>query len=52
MLHFKDSFETGDIRVVRHCIGAFGVNTYLIVCRKTKKAADNAALRYYFSLCA
>lgn len=39
MLHFKDSFETGDIRVVRHCIGSFGVNTYLIVCRKTKKAA-------------
>ena len=39
MLHFKDEFETEDYKVIRHCIGSFGVNTYIIICKKTHKAA-------------
>ena len=39
MLHYKDEFETEDYKIVRYCIGEFGVNTYVIICKKTRKAA-------------
>lgn len=39
MLHFKDEFETPDLKIIRHCIGSFAVNTYLLICKKTHAAA-------------
>ena len=39
MLHFKDEFETPNIKIVRHNIGSFGVNTYFLICKKTHHAA-------------
>lgn len=39
MLHFKDEFETENIKIIRHNIGSFGVNTYILICRKTRHAA-------------
>ncbi|MBQ1925612.1 MAG: MBL fold metallo-hydrolase [Proteobacteria bacterium] len=38
-LHFKDDFETQNIRVVRHCINSFGVNTYFLISKHTRDAA-------------
>lgn len=38
-LHFKDEFETQNVRVVRHCIGSFGVNTYFMISKKTRETA-------------
>lgn len=39
MLHFKDAFESENYKVLRHCIGSFGVNTFTLICKKTKEAA-------------
>ncbi len=39
MLHFKDGFETENIKIVRHNIGSFGVNTYFLISKKTRHAA-------------
>ncbi len=39
MLHFKDEFETDDYKIIRHCIGSFGVNAYILICKKTLAAA-------------
>lgn len=39
MLHFKDFFESDNYKVLRHCIGSFGVNTFTLICKKTKQAA-------------
>lgn len=39
MLHFKDAFEADHYKVLRHCIGSFGVNTFTLICKKTKEAA-------------
>ncbi|MBO4350009.1 MAG: MBL fold metallo-hydrolase [Proteobacteria bacterium] len=39
MLHFKDEFETPNVKIIRHCIGSFGVNTYFLISQKTKMAA-------------
>ena len=38
-LHFKDDFETQNIRVVRHCINSFGVNTYFLISKHTRDTA-------------
>ena len=39
MLHYKDEFETANVKIIRHCIGSFGVNTYFLISKKTKIAA-------------
>ena len=39
MLHYTDEFETPNVKIVRHCIGSFGVNTYFLISKKTKIAA-------------
>ncbi|MCL2326252.1 MAG: MBL fold metallo-hydrolase [Proteobacteria bacterium] len=39
MSHYHDAFETEGARVLRYCIGAFGVNTFILICRATKRAA-------------
>ncbi len=38
-IHYKDQFETNDLKVIRHCIGPLAVNTYILICKQTKKAA-------------
>ncbi len=38
MSHFHDSFETDRIQVVRYAIGAFAVNTYILMSKKTHAA--------------
>lgn len=39
MLHFVDEFETSNVKIVRHNIGSFGVNTYFLICKKTLETA-------------
>lgn len=38
MSHFHDEFETDRIRVARYMIGAFAVNTYILMSKATKGA--------------
>ncbi len=39
MLHYNDEFETPNVKVMRYCMNSFGVNTYLLISKKTKIAA-------------
>jgi glyoxylase-like metal-dependent hydrolase (beta-lactamase superfamily II) len=38
-IHFKDEFETDHLKVIRHCIGPLAVNTYILICKRTRDAA-------------
>lgn len=39
MLHYQDEFSTESLSVNRLCIGGFGVNTYVLVCKATGEGA-------------
>ena len=39
MLHYKDEFETENFKIIRHCVGPLAVNTYCLICKRTKCAA-------------
>ncbi len=39
MLHFTDEFETPTLKIIRHNIGSFGVNTYFLIDKSTRHAA-------------
>ena len=39
MLHFSDEFETSGTRIIRYNMGSFGVNTYILIDKKTRTAA-------------
>ena len=39
MLHYKDEFETQNAKIIRFNIGSFGVNTYIVICKRTLEAA-------------
>ena len=38
-IHYRDEFETPHIKVIRHCIGPLAVNTYILICKRTRDAA-------------